>query len=803
MEISPFSSVVTTDNAYRKLASPNHRRGYCKRANQRGGLSFQTTVRSKADRRRDLSWKHVAANLARMKTRDSPPPPVHVHVPDSTPVHVHMRRSPSKTPQYRTKDAMVRGDGGRPKVRTPWIPPGRLSCRWDVGSYKCQDQRSRVEHRSESGMGHQCDEEEQEEELAGVSKNLSVLLREQESIRHLKNLDSRSQHRETDVLLRALVEAEIDGVAVANQLTALKETTDSFAKDKRLSKLHAVSLRRKQELLLEKIEMFDNTNRSLRELLRERSEYERESFEWSEQKDALRKKLTDSEAENNRLLVKLANREKEAFKLAEHLDFEKDNVKQTEELSRILQSTRGHLESELNRTEAEKVHLAAQIQRMQQSHEQQQEELLALQEELQALRQRREEEEKEHGRQDQEALALLTQQAERAEQSARQLEEKLQEKEAQLAQALSTSSDWCLRHSKEGAAKGQLEEDISALKGQVTELNSQRHSAEERSRAEREELRDQLHHLSAESTSTKLDNQRLKSQVTSSEEKLAGLQSEARRMKSSIKKHENLVEKYKKKVQQVRLESEECCLKLELTQKEAREVNVSLERETEQVRRELLGRIRELETLPDRLRRTEKQLRDAQQEADAHQRRNMEHNSALSEVRHKVEQQGTQLETVQQRNLLLQEENNVLKEKIHNLERRLEDLKVENKEMSQALPSKEASIRSVQQQLEEKTHECSVLSRQLQQTLDDAQRQVDDSMQRVLAKERVSQSKALDLQSQLSRAKTEQSQLQRNGASFPESAEEHEGQTGAVGLYKPQSAKLCSFSQNLIWKRVW
>ena len=118
-----------------------------------------------------------------------------------------------------------------------------------------------------------------------------------------------------------------------------------------------------------------------------------------------------------------------------------------------------------------------------------------------------------------------------------------------------------------------------------------------------------------------------------------------------------------------------------------------------------------------------------------------------------MEQQGTQLETLQQRNLLLHEENNVLKEKIHNLERctheqknnciqyityihvphctpvlsvcrRLQDLKAENTEMSQALPSKDACIRSAQQQLEEKTLECSVLSRQLQQTLDDAQRQV-------------------------------------------------------------------------------
>ncbi|XP_026178369.1 outer dense fiber protein 2-like [Mastacembelus armatus] len=690
------------------------------------------------------------------------PPPVHVHVPETTPVHVHMKRSPSRTPQNWTKDIQVKGGGGRSKVRTPWIPPGRLSCRRDVGSNKCQGQRSRAQHRSERGVGG--DGEEQEEDLAAESKNLSVLLREQENICRLKNYrsDSRGPHRETDLLLRVLVEAEIDGVAVANQLTALKETIDSLAKDKRLSKLHAAALGRQQALLLEKIEMFDITNRSLRELLRDWSHYERESLLRSEEKTTLKKRLADSEAENMRLLAKLTNKEKEASKLAEHLDFEKDNVKTTEEISRILESTRDHLESQLSKAAAEKANLAAQIQRMQQSHEQQQEELRALQDELQTLRQQREEEEEELGRRDQEVRTLLTQQVDRAEESARQLAEKLQEKEAQLAQALSTSSEWCRRHSKEAAAKGQREEEISALKLQVTELSSQLRSAEEKSRAEREELRDQLHHLSAENASTKLDNQRLQGELTTSEEKLRGLQAEARQLKSSIRKYENLVEKYKKKVQQARMESEEYSLKLEVTQKEAWEAKVSLEREMEQVRRELLGRLRELETLPDRLRRTEQQLRDAQQEADAHERRNLEHNAAISEVRHKVEQQGAQLGTFQQRNVLLQEENNVLKEKILNLERKLEDMKVENKEMSQALTSKETSIRSVQQQLEEKTSECSVLSRQLQQTLEDAQQQVNNSMQRVLAKERVSQSKALDLQSQLSRAKTDLSQLQRS-----------------------------------------
>nr|XP_040050577.1 outer dense fiber protein 2-like isoform X2 [Gasterosteus aculeatus aculeatus] len=701
-----------------------------------------------------------------MKTRDSPPPrPVHVHVPETTPVHVHMR-SPSGSRQHRTKGGQARGDEGRPKARAPWIPPGRPSCRGAAGSF--QPQRSSAERRS-GGGGQRDDEEEEEEELAAVTKNLSFLLREQESMRHLKKPDSGARPRGTDVLLRALVEAEIDGVAVANQLTALKEAMDGLPGNERPSKADPPSLRRQRELLMEKMEMFDHTNRSLRGLLRERSGSERESLARAERKDALRQRLSDCEAENIRLSAQLTNKEREASQLAVHLDFEKHNVQTTGEFSRLLQTTRCHLESELNRREAETLRLAAQIQAMQRRHEQQQEELHTLQEELHTLRQRREEEEEGpreegRGRGDREALTLLTQRAESAEESVGQLAAKLQEKESQLAQALCASSDWCRRHAKEEAAKGQLDEDVSALKLQLTELNSELHSAEERSRAEREELSSSLHRLSAEHASTKMDNRRLRAQLTASEEKLRDLRSEARLLKSSIRKLENLVEKYKKKVQQVRLESEENRLQLEATQEEAREAQASREVEAERVKRELLGRLGELEALPDRLRRAEQQLRGAEREADAHRRRSEEHDSALAEVTRKVEQQGAQLETLQQRNLLLQEENNVLKEKIHNSERRLEDMRLENQEMSRALPSKEAAVRSVRQQLEEKTRECSAVSRQLQQAVEDAQRQVDDGVQRVLAKERASQSKALELQSQLSRARTEQSHLQRSKA---------------------------------------
>lgn len=77
-------------------------------------------------------------------------------------------------------------------------------------------------------------------------------------------------------------------------------------------------------------------------------------------------------------------------------------------------------------------------------------------------------------------------------------------------------------------------------------------------------------------------------------------------------------------------------MKLEMKQAEMRETKLSLEVEKEQTRQELLARLRELETMADRLKRSEQQLRDAQQEAQQYERRNEEYSSGLAEVRQKV-----------------------------------------------------------------------------------------------------------------------------------------------------------------------
>lgn len=61
-----------------------------------------------------------------------------------------------------------------------------------------------------------------------------------------------------------------------------------------------------------------------------------------------------------------------------------------------------------------------------------------------------------------------------------------------------------------------------------------------------------------------------------------------------------------------------------------------LERDIEEVRRELLGRLAELEPLPEALRRAELQLEEAQDRERSQERRSMELSTTLTDLRMKV-----------------------------------------------------------------------------------------------------------------------------------------------------------------------
>ncbi|XP_043076735.1 outer dense fiber protein 2 isoform X2 [Puntigrus tetrazona] len=521
---------------------------------------------------------------------------------------------------------------------------------------------------------------EQEEELAEVARELEATEQENSRLREsmekmmegndFGRLERDSLQPDKDVLLRKLLEAEMDSSAAAKQVSALRETVSHMSRspsvsEKKMSGSDSTLLTRQKELLLQKLETFESTNRALRHLLREQHSREMESLRLLEQKDVLLKKLSDVEAENSRILVKLQDKDREINQLTSLLESEKDSAKTTTELSKVLESTRAHLQGQLRNKEAENNRLNVQIRNLERSISQQQGEVEHLQNQFHDLRQQAEA--------DKEALKKATraqkQRAQRSEDTVGQLSAQLIEIEAQLADAVSAAENWSNRHAKEMKEKGQLDMEITLLNSRITDLTEQLHGQEEKARTERDGLLDRLHELNTESTTMRLENQSLQATFSALEEKLSLSQSEVQQVKVSVKQYESLVDSYKAQVQKTRAEADEYSARMQVAESEAQAVRDELDQEIQKVRKQLQGRLAELEPLPEALRHAELQLQEAHEKERLQERRNTELGTSIAELRIKAEQQGSLAEMLRHKNMLLQEENKQLQHKIEGLER--------------------------------------------------------------------------------------------------------------------------------------
>ncbi|XP_028456835.1 outer dense fiber protein 2 isoform X1 [Perca flavescens] len=611
---------------------------------------------------------------------------------------------------------------------------------------------------------------EQEEELAEVTKELKETERENTRLRQsmekmleetdYNRQDGDTMQQETDALHRKLTEAELDGTAVAKQVSDLRESVFKLcgANGSRLSGSESSVLARQQELLLQKLETFEATNRTLRHLLREQHGSQMESIQASEQKDALLKRLVDTEAENAHLVVKLQEKEREINQLSKVIDTEKANAKSTADLSKSLESTRAHLQGQLRNKEAENNRLTVQIKNLERAANQQKAEMEHLTAQLVRLRQQAS-----AGR---EAMKRATraqkQRAERSEDTAGQLSVQLLDMEKQVIDAQSAAETWQSRHAQEVKDKSKLEIELSLLNSRIAELTEQLQSTGNRGRAEREALLDHLHGLTTESTAAKLENQSLKATASAVEEKLALSQSELQQVKTSIQQYESLLDSYKIQVGKTRAEALEYQAQLAQAEQEAQAVRGELEQEVEEVRRELLGRLAELESLPEALRRSELQLQEAQDRESSQDRRSMELSTTLTDLRMKVETQGSQVELLRQNNKVLLEEKRQLQQQVESMERKLEEASSQNRDLLVVVAKREDTIHSNQLCLEEKTRECSLLSRKLEEALGDARQQMSETRGLAATKERSTQSKILDLETQLSRTTSEINQLRHS-----------------------------------------
>ncbi|XP_072096442.1 outer dense fiber protein 2 isoform X2 [Mobula birostris] len=760
-----------------------------------------------------------------MKTRTSPL--LHVHVDETTPVHVHVKKSPKQAKKVQKLKGALECGNLRPvskvKTKVPWIPPGKTSVRelgykWEGPTHRLDitpintekfnstlhlsdlstddeeaihgkmnqyekkinclmkqmgSLKNEVELRKKNQLLEQREEElnlskrlieEKEEELAEITKELvltehknELLQRDIEMMKEdpENSCSEKKLWRKDDTLLKKLMEVEMDGAAAAKQVASLRNTISKLGTEKQMSTSECNLLSRQKELLMQKLETFDASNRTVRDLLKEQHAQETDALRLFDLKEVLLEKLARSEAENAHLLVKMQEIENQTDQLLAQYQTEKDNARAAAELSKSLESTRAHLQGQLRSKEAENNRLAVQIRNFERTISQQKGQLDYLTEQLKQLQQK--------GDRDKEALKKATkaqkQRAERSEDAIELLNAQLGDKETQLADALSSAEKWRSSHNKVMKEKSQLEMEVSILNNRIADLLDQTHHVEDKARGDLESLMDRLHKMSSESSSVKLENETMKANMNALEEKFSFAQTEIQHLKVSIKHYEGLVDSYKSQVMKTRMEADEYNMKLEKAERENKLLKDEVNKEIEQVRRQMQKKLSDLEPIPELLKLTEHKLQDCQQQLVMYEKKNVDQASIIRDLKMEIEELGGRS---REKCHSIQEENHNLKLKLETLERKLEDINTQNRELTLVVVQREETIHHNQQRLEEKSRECSSLARQLETAIEDARRQVDQTRERAASKERTAQGKILDLEAQLSRTKTELTQLRRS-----------------------------------------
>ncbi|XP_054980312.1 outer dense fiber protein 2 isoform X3 [Sorex araneus] len=698
----------------------------------------------------------------------------------------------------------------RVKAKVPWMPPGKSSsrhvgCKWenpphcleitppsseklvsvmrlsdlsteddDSGHCKMNHYDKKIDslmnavkmQKGERQMAKRFLEERKEEleevahELAETEHENTVLRHNIERIKEEKDftmLQKKHLQQEKECLMSKLVEAEMDGAAAAKQVLALKDTIGKLKTEKQMTCTDINTLTRQKELLLQKLSTFEETNRTLRDLLREQH-CKDDSDRLMEQQGALLKRLAEADTEKARLLLLLQDKDKEVEELLQEIQCEKAQAKTAAELSKSMESMRGHLQAQLRCKEAENSRLCMQIKNLERSGNQHKAEVEAIMEQLKELKQK--------GDRDKESLkkAIRAQKerAEKSEEYAEQLHVQLADKDLYVAEALSTLESWRSRYNQVVKDKGDLELEIIVLNDRVTDLVNQQQTLEEKMREDRDSLVERLHRQTAEYSAFKLENERLKASFAPMEDKLSQAHLEVQQLKASVKNYENMIDNYKSQVMKTRLEADEVAAQLERCDKENKILKDEMNKEIEAARRQFQSQLADLQQLPDILKITEAKLAECQDQLQGYEKKNIDLTAIISDLRSRIEHQGDKLEMAREKHQASQKENKELSLKVDELERKLEATSAQNLEFLQVIAKREEAIHQSQLRLEEKTRECGSLVRQLENAIEDARRQVEQTKEQALSKERAAQNKILDLETQLSRTKTEVSQLRRS-----------------------------------------
>ncbi|KAJ8332503.1 hypothetical protein SKAU_G00422920 [Synaphobranchus kaupii] len=569
----------------------------------------------------------------------------------------------------------------------------------------------------------------------------------------------RSEHEEltpdsNQLLLLALHDAEKAANSAAIQLVSFKEVLGDDSADSRLNSDERRMSRQKQ-LLLEKLEAFKSMNRAVRQQLKDFQDREADRLEADRHMYVLLKKLTLTETENLTLKRDLSGKEGRIEELRDLHQKEKDKLETVLQQSKSVETTRAHLQGQLRHKESENSRLMVQLRGLEKSIAEQKLQIESLKTQISSVSEK-EKEEKEALKK---ATRVQKQRAEKFETAVEKSYDHLREKDAELANMRSELEMWRRRQGEVEEVKAPLEAQIAVFKLQISAMTERLQSERENVRMSNEDLLKKVEKLNSDNADLTLENTALKASVSDLEENLRRSVEELRDQAAVFQHQKRLSEDYHTQVGEQRKEKEELKSRLESILKEKEELREEKEAEVRKVREQLQVRVSELEVYPELLSVAEQRVMDCQDSLDLSERTLSHKAHALQQLQSKMENQTDQLRSSLDMKDSIKEANFELHGKIHFLQRRVEEVAAENRDLVQKLSGQEEALQYSGRQLEQRSAECLALTRQLETALADVKQQVSIVKEKAEARERTLQGKILELDSERNRKEKEQKAL--------------------------------------------
>eukprot|EP00118_Oscarella_pearsei_P010833 m.68673 g.68673 ORF g.68673 m.68673 type:complete len:777 (+) comp35546_c0_seq3:117-2447(+) len=713
--------------------------------------------------------------------------PLHVHVGQGTPVHVHLKKKTKPSESHRSRRSLRSSFGatGRRSARSarpldsPWVPPPGKSTKggitWEGPTHRLEINKTGLSDgtalrmsdlSSETGSDvirgyenkidtlmnevgelknevdlqrsiHEVEKKtnelkvsqrkltEKEDEIEEYRTELNVT--EREAARLRRSIDQLREDVENtranpqlmgsqrEVLLKKLIEAEVDGEATAKQAQALRDSVKKLERSRLVPASTAAEIRRQKDLLGERIRDFDTTNKTLRKMLRQYHKHEVSASSLHDQKVALLSRLTEADGLSQKLRNAVREKDRRIADLSVQLEADQDASEAHRDLRETLESARIRLQEQLTIREGENRTLRLRLQSLEGQLAQEKSECAGLEQML------------DDTKRDKEALKRATKhqkdRASRGVGTIESLSSQLAQRDAELTEVRAQFDQATNQNIKLTRAKAQAEGEVAGLSRRVEALEHVIESTKDTSKAS---LATQAH-----------ETQRQKAQVRSLEEQLLEQQQESANKLARCKRE---LEEQMQEVERVRHQGD---------------------MDKERVRLQLQQRLSELEPLPELLKASELRLQDVQERLSSYEKKAIDHTQLIGELTAKVESQGQQLDSWRDKWHSLKEENRGVALQGEVSERKLLDIEQHNRELVSLATRKEESLQKAQNRIEELSHEIGSLKRQLDNSLSEGRRHVEEMRDRGSVKERTAQARITDLETQLSRVSQTNSQLRR------------------------------------------